>query len=89
MVENHNVGNTLNLTSLIKSVFQNESVAFYPIHGTHDTSINGGFDFEEPNENKEVGVFADAWAEWMDETAVKQYKRYGYYSSNLKFANGT
>jgi len=46
-------------------------------------------DFEIPYSNDVINGYAPSWADWLDTEAIDEFKRFGYYSSKLRYKDGT
>jgi len=76
-----------NTTDIIVEELDGLDFTMYPIQGNHDVFPVNVQDFSKPN--PAIIANSKAWSRWLDADSIKQYKKYGYYSQPLKFANGT
>lgn len=74
---------------MIKEELAGENIAFYPIQGNHDVWPVNVQDFSKPNSNAAINGFSPVWEDWLDSSAMTQFKKYGYYSMPLKYKDGT
>ena len=74
---------------MIKEELLGEDIAFYPIQGNHDVWPVNVQDFTHSNSNKLINGYAPVWSDWLGLDATTEFKKYGYYSTSLKFKDGT
>ena len=79
---------TITVTNMMKQAFKNSNITVLPIQGNHDTWVEEMQDFDAPGINYEINQFMEYWDEWLDEEAMTQFKKYGYYSMDMKLQNG-
>ena len=46
-------------------------------------------DFTHANSNSLINGYAPAWADWLGEVPITEFKRFGYYSKRLTYKDGT
>lgn len=74
---------------MIKEELAGEDIQFYPIQGNHDVWPVNVQDFSTPYSDPVINGYAPSWADWLDAEALNEFKRYGYYSTQLKYKDGT
>ena len=79
---------TVTVTNMIKQALKDSNITVLPIQGNHDTWVEEIEDFETPNYNYEINNFKTYWEDWLDDQAMEQFGKYGYYSMDIKLQNG-
>ena len=79
---------TITVTTMIQQAFKNTEITMFPIHGNHDTWVEEFQDFTKPGNNYEINHFKKYWEQWLDEAAMEQFGKYGFYALDMKLLNG-
>ena len=79
---------TITATTMIRQAVKNSGLTIFPIHGNHDTWVEEFQDFSNPGTNYEINHFKKYWDEWLDEPAMEQFGKYGFYAMDMKLMNG-
>jgi sphingomyelin phosphodiesterase len=78
----------VNVTETIKQEFAGTNITVFPIQGNHDTWPVNVQDFSKAGINVPINDFKSSWTDWLDDDALKEFGKYGYYSQDLKLLNG-
>jgi len=79
---------TTTVTTMIKQAFKKTDITMWPIHGNHDTWVEEFQDFSKPGINYEINHFKQYWEDWLDEDAMEEFGKYGFYAMDMKLLNG-
>ena len=79
---------TITVTNMIKHAFKKHDITVFPIQGNHDTWVEEMQDFDAPGINYEINSFMEYWEDWLDAEAMEEFAKYGFYSMDMKLANG-
>ena len=74
------VWNTQQLSEMIKAHFPN--LPIFPVLGNHEPIPVNVYDTENSHNAMNEGI-AEAWEDWLDEAALEQFKKTGYYEIEM------
>jgi sphingomyelin phosphodiesterase len=88
-LQESNIVKDVTTVSNLVSSYLGSIASIYLGIGNHDLYPINIYDFNEPNINSEVNSYSSGWSSFLDADSISSLKRYGYYSADLKFKNGT